>query len=73
MKGALVFSLSLSLCIGGTAMYLAWQHNPQCAIHCEGAIRWRYWLLLGASWAVPVFMVLVGLAIFGAKIFPQDN
>jgi len=41
-------------------MFLAWQHNPQCEVHCEGVIHWGYWLEIGASWALP--SLLVGLA-----------
>lgn len=40
----------------GAAMYVAWDHNPQCEIHCDGNVDWPYWLLIGGSWFVPVFV-----------------
>lgn len=40
-------------------MYLSWQHNSQCEIHCEGAINWGYWLLLGISGFIPVFILAI--------------
>ena len=44
-------------------MFLAWNHNSQCEIHCEGVINWGYWLTLGVSGFVPVF--LLSMLIFG--------
>ncbi len=46
------------LIVGGLMMLAAWEHNPQGAIHNEHGIEWRYWLLIGASWFLPVFVVL---------------
>nr|WP_261794407.1 hypothetical protein [Comamonas testosteroni] len=33
---------------------MAWDHNPQCEIHCaEQGIDWGYWLALGGGgWLV---------------------
>ena len=32
---SLTISLIIGLTIGVISMFLAWQHNPQCAYHCE--------------------------------------
>jgi hypothetical protein len=50
-------------------MYAAWEHNPQGAIHEVAAgggtlIHWRYWLLVGATWFVPVFVSVCALGAF---------
>lgn len=40
-------------------MYMAWQHDPQCAVHCAGSgISWGHWLGLGASWVIEVAVLL---------------
>lgn len=69
MKKLIQWLLSLSLCAGllaGAAMmYVAWRHNPQCAIHCAGTgVAWGNWLLIGFSWVIPVTgLVLLVLAV----------
>lgn len=59
-----MISLLAGAFAGGTAMYAAWQHNPQCAIHCsELGIAWGYWFAIGSSWAIPAglfLFVLIG-------------
>ncbi len=37
-------------------MYIAWEHNLQCEIRCEGYIDWEDWSLVGVSWFIPVFV-----------------
>jgi len=49
----------ISFLVGGIAMYIAWQHNPQCEIHCDGNIQWRYWLIIGLSWAITTYVALL--------------
>lgn len=46
----LVISLSVAFLLGGLVMWMAWQHNSQCEIHCaEQGVDWAYWLTLGAG------------------------
>ena len=61
MKFPLVVSALVSVVVGGAAMYVAWEHNSQCEIHCEGVVRWGYWLFIGASWAIPIFLLGSGV------------
>lgn len=51
--------LGLVACL--IVMHMSWQRNPQCEIHCEGAIYWGHWLGLGLSVFVPVSLVVFGL------------
>ena len=47
---SVVISLCMGLASGALVMWMAWQHNPQCEIHCaETGIDWAYWLTLGAG------------------------
>ena len=46
----LVISLSVAFLLGGLVMWMAWQHNSQCEIHCaEQGLDWAYWLTFGAG------------------------
>lgn len=55
---SLAVSLALGLIVGAGAMYIAWQHNPQCEFHCaEEGIHYSALFGLGASWAVVVSVV----------------
>ena len=58
-------SLGAGFLLGGLVMWMAWQHNPQCEIHCaEQGIDWGYWLTLGAGGWLAGFlcsMVLLSL------------
>ena len=50
--------------VGGLMMYIAWQHNPQGEFHGTNGVEWSAWLLVGASWFVPVTVaaaVVVGV------------
>jgi len=38
-------------------MTIAWQHNPQTSIHDASGISWGYWVGIGASWALPIFVL----------------
>jgi len=60
VRAAWVLSLSVlaGVLAGAAMMYVAWQHNPQCEIHCqELGIAWGNWLTIGASWAIPVAII----------------
>jgi hypothetical protein len=58
----LLISSVPGLLVAGFMMYVAWNHNAQGEIHSEGVIDWSYWLLIGCSWFLPIFIcsVLVG-------------
>ena len=57
----LIVSALFGLIAGSLIMYVSWQHNPQCEIHCEGTIYWGYWLVLGLSALTLVFLAIFGL------------
>ena len=65
MKKPWLFCALLSLLVGtvpGAAlMWIAWQENSQCEIHCaELGIDWSYWLSLGAAgWALGFALTMV--------------
>ncbi|GAB2460435.1 hypothetical protein GCM10027082_09030 [Comamonas humi] len=67
---AVLFSLAQGLVLGAALMWIAWQTNAQCEIHCaELGIDWGYWLALGAAGLVIGFglgMVLAAVVIVAA-------
>lgn len=57
VKWLVAASSICGLGLGGVMMYIAWQHNPQCSIHCpELGVSWGSWLFIGISWAVLTFV-----------------
>ena len=58
-------SLCVGLLLGGLVMWMAWQHNPQCEIHCaEQGIDWAYWLTLGAGgWLLGFFPCMLSASV----------
>jgi len=49
-KPILIISACVGFVVAGLLMWVAWEHNPQCEIHCaEQGIDWVYWLTLGAG------------------------
>ncbi|WP_370680005.1 hypothetical protein [Comamonas sp. GB3 AK4-5] len=43
-------SLMVGWVCAGLLMWMAWQENAQCEIHCaELGVDWGYWLTLGAA------------------------
>jgi hypothetical protein len=57
MKNKLIISTIIGLILASLMMYLAWQHNPQCEIHCEEIIHFSYWVGIGFSWFILGFIV----------------
>lgn len=53
-RSAAALGASVGLLIAGAVMYVAWDHNPQGAIHNEYGVSWGYWLLTGFSGFAPV-------------------
>ncbi|QXZ09200.1 hypothetical protein KUF54_14380 [Comamonas sp. Y33R10-2] len=59
----LVFSALLGLLLGGALMWVSWQHNAQCEIHCpETGVDWGYWLTLGGAGLVLGFTACMALS-----------
>ena len=56
-----IISLCAGLFLGGLGMWMAWDHNPQCEIHCaEQGIDWGYWLALGVGgWLIGFLICMV--------------
>lgn len=58
----LAFSSLLGVLLGGALMWMAWQHNAQCEIHCpELGVDWGYWLVLGGAGLVLGFVLSMTL------------
>jgi hypothetical protein len=58
MKPSLYISAAIGFIFMIGSMCVSWQHNPQCEFHCDGAINWANWLLVGSSWFVVVFSII---------------
>jgi L-cystine uptake protein TcyP (sodium:dicarboxylate symporter family) len=54
MLQKLLASIFLGFLVAALMMYVAWEHNSQCEIYCEGSVNWLYWLSIGFSWFLPV-------------------
>ena len=56
-KLCLIISVCAGLLLAGLLMWMAWDHNPQCEIHCaEQGVDWGRWLALGAAgWLLGFF------------------
>ncbi|SDX01231.1 hypothetical protein [Marinobacter mobilis] len=63
MKSILMVAFIAGLTVTCGALYLAWQHNPQCEYHCEGVIHWSNLLPLGLSWFAVTFAGLLVVAL----------
>jgi len=61
-----------ALVVGGVTMYIAWDHNPQCDTHCDGSVDWPHWLLIGASWAIPTFLLVAAATYLLGAIAPKS-
>lgn len=58
----LLIGLIVAVLVGGSMMYVAWAHNPQCEIRCDEEIYRVHWIMIGASWAMPSFLAASLLA-----------
>ncbi len=59
-----ILGLLLGIGVAALMMHAAWDHNPQCEIHCNGEIHWGYWVGIGFSWLVAVgvgFFLIFGV------------
>ncbi len=60
--------LGVGVALGAVMMAIAWDHNPQGAIHDGGRVSWGPWLAIGASWGLPAALgagALAGLVLRG--------
>jgi len=55
---AILYSLIFAFIFGIYLAYIAWQHNPQCEIHCEGYINISYLIMIFASWFFVSFVII---------------
>ena len=66
-SGLRVLRVTLAICTAvalgaaATAMYAAWQHNPQEEFHGAGGVEWGAWLFIGMTWFLAVWIPTAGL------------
>ena len=70
MKNNIIVSTIIGLIVSILMMDVAWEHNSQCEIHCEGVINFSYWILIGLSWFIMSFIVVFALGVL-AKIIKK--
>ena len=63
MKIVVTSIFIISLIVALSAMYMAWNHNPQCAYHCEGVIHWGSLLSVGGAWFAIVFVAMLAASL----------
>ena len=57
MKTSAIVSCIAGMLVAAWMMSAAWQHNSQNEIYLDQTINWSYWLLIGFSWFLPVFII----------------
>ena len=63
LSKAALLGLTVAIPLGAAVMYLAWAENLSMTIHDgNGGVDWVYWLMMGASWAVPAFVIVTAIA-----------
>ncbi len=75
LKLALTLGLKVGSVVGALVglviCSIAWQHNPQCAIHCDGIIEWQYLFQLWLFWFAVVGIaggLVTGLCVYFYKL-----
>ena len=58
MKKITIISIIVGIIISILMMNVAWKHNSQGEIHNEGVINYFYWILIGVSWFIVVFIFM---------------
>ena len=53
-RTGLIIGTTAGLAAALFAISAAWQHNPQNEIHGPAGVSWRYWLLIGVTWVIPI-------------------
>lgn len=59
---ASLVGLIAAVLFGAVFMYIAWSENLSMTIRDDNGVHWLYWLMLGASWALPVFVLITVIA-----------
>jgi hypothetical protein len=72
VKASLI-GLITGVLVGGLLMYIAWTENLSMTVHDGegGNLDWSYWLMIGASWAVPAFVV--GTVVSGVVLVTRQD
>lgn len=65
----LLFSVCVGLALGGVSMWATWQHDLLCNVHCDGDIRWGYWLVIGGSWFVAGVVAAFSASLFSTYLW----
>jgi len=47
--------------VGAVVLNVTWSDNLSMTIRDENGVDWAYWLMLGASWALPTFVLVTGI------------
>lgn len=61
LKASLV-GLVPAVLVGAAVLYVSWTENLSMTIRDENGVDWAYWLMLGASWALPTFVLVTVIA-----------
>ena len=59
MKNNIIISTIIGLIVSILMMYIAWKHNSQGEIYSEGMIDFSYWILIGMTWFIITFVVVL--------------
>ena len=73
---SLKISTLIGVVIGIIMCFIAWQHNSQCEIHCDGFIDWPYLFVLWASWFFVTFVagsVCISLILYLFRLVKCDK
>lgn len=73
---SLKISTLIGVVIGIIMCFIAWQHNSQCEIHCDGFIDWPYLFVLWASWFFVTFVaggVCISLILYLFRLVRCDK
>lgn len=73
---SLKISTSVGALIGLVMCYIAWLHNTQCEIHCDGFIDWIYLFLIWLSWFIVTGAaggICISLLLYLFKLVRRDK
>jgi len=73
MRKNLIISSTVGLILALLMMYVAWEHNPQCAIVDNGIIDFKHWIEIGLSWFIVAFMIVFVVILFIKKLNQQPK
>ena len=73
MKNNILISTIIALIVSIVMMNVTWEHNSQGEIHSEIGVDFTYWLLLGMSWFVMAFLLVLILLLIAKKMWKYFN